>query len=139
MSGFSGDAIHAANAPRRCASSALAGKLGAAIVGVVGRDGGYTAKVADACVIVPTVIPALLTGFALAFARALGEYGSVVFISGNMPMRTEIASLLIITKLEQYDYNGATALALVMLVISFLLLSTINIVQSRVAKEFREG
>ena len=66
--------------------------------------------------------PALLTGFALAFARALGEYGSVIFISGNMPMKTEITPLLIVTKLEQYDYAGATAIAVVMLVASFLLL-----------------
>jgi sulfate transport system permease protein len=64
-------------------------------------------------------MPSLLTGFALAFARALGEYGSVVFISGNMPMKTEIVPLLIITKLEQYDYSGATAIAVVMLVSSF--------------------
>ena len=77
-------------------------------------------------VIVPTVAPALLTGFALAFARAVGEYGSVVFISGNMPMKTEIVPLLIITKLEQYDYAGATAVALVMLVASFVLLLAIN-------------
>ena len=70
-------------------------------------------------VLLPAVLPALLTGFALAFARALGEYGSVVFISGNMPMRTEIVPLLIITKLEQYDYAGATAMAVVMLVASF--------------------
>ena len=70
----------------------------------------------------PDLFPALLTGFALAFARAIGEYGSVVFISGNMPMRTEIAPLLIITKLEQYDYAGATAIAVVMLAISFVLL-----------------
>jgi sulfate transport system permease protein len=80
-------------------------------------------------VILPAVLPALLTGFALAFARALGEYGSVVFISGNMPMRTEITSLLIITKLEQYDYAGATAIAVVMLVASFLLLLLINLLQ----------
>ena len=71
-------------------------------------------------VIFPAVLPALLTGFALSFARALGEYGSVVFISGNMPMRTEIASLLIITKLEQYDYAGATAIATMMLAASFV-------------------
>jgi sulfate transport system permease protein len=77
-------------------------------------------------VIFPTIFPALLTGFALAFARALGEYGSVVFIAGNMPMKTEIASLLIITKLEQYDYAGATAIAVVMLVASFVLLLAIN-------------
>ncbi len=80
-------------------------------------------------VVFPTVAPALLTGFALAFARAIGEYGSVVFISGNMPMKTEIVPLLIITKLEQYDYAGATAVAVVMLVASFLLLLTINILQ----------
>jgi len=80
-------------------------------------------------VIFPTIAPALLTGFALAFARAIGEYGSVVFISGNMPMKTEIVPLLIITKLEQYDYAGATAVAVVMLVASFLLLLTINLLQ----------
>jgi sulfate transport system permease protein len=80
-------------------------------------------------VILPTVAPALLTGFALAFARALGEYGSVVFIAGNMPMKTEIVPLLIITKLEQYDYAGATAVALVMLVVSFMLLLAINVLQ----------
>jgi sulfate transport system permease protein len=80
-------------------------------------------------VIFPTLGPALLTGFALAFARAIGEYGSVVFISGNMPGKTEIIPLLIITKLEQYDYAGATAIALVMLIVSFLLLLTINLLQ----------
>jgi sulfate/thiosulfate transport system permease protein len=80
-------------------------------------------------VVFPTVAPALLTGFALAFARAIGEYGSVVFISGNMPMKTEIVPLLIITKLEQYDYAGATAVAVVMLLASFLLLLTINLLQ----------
>ena len=80
-------------------------------------------------VILPELFPAMLTGFALAFARALGEYGSVVFISGNMPMRTEITPLLIITKLEQYDYRGATAIAVVMLVTSFLLLLLINLLQ----------
>jgi sulfate/thiosulfate transport system permease protein len=80
-------------------------------------------------VVFPTVAPALLTGFALAFARAIGEYGSVVFISGNMPMKTEIVPLLIITKLEQYDYAGATAVALVMLVASFTLLLAINLMQ----------
>jgi sulfate transport system permease protein len=81
-------------------------------------------------VIFPYLVPAWLTGFALAFARAVGEYGSVVFISGNMPMRTEIAPLLIITKLEQYDYAGATAIALVMLVMSFALLLCVNWLQS---------
>jgi len=80
-------------------------------------------------VIVPAIMPALLTGFALAFARAIGEYGSVVFISGNMPMKTEIASLLIIAKLEQYDYAGATAIAVVMLIASFVLLFGINLLQ----------
>jgi sulfate/thiosulfate transport system permease protein len=77
-------------------------------------------------VILPALLPALSTGFALAFARALGEYGSVIFISGNMPMKTEITSLLIVTKLEQYDYAGATAIAVVMLIASFLLLLSIN-------------
>ena len=81
-------------------------------------------------VILPALFPAWITGFALAFARALGEYGSVVFIAGNMPMRTEITSLLIITKLEQYDYAGATAIAVVMLAASFLLLGAINRFQS---------
>jgi sulfate transport system permease protein len=80
-------------------------------------------------VILPSLFPAILTGFALAFARALGEYGSVVFISGNMPMKTEIAPLLIVTKLEQYDYAGATAIATVMLGASFLLLFGINLLQ----------
>ncbi|MFC4809188.1 sulfate ABC transporter permease subunit CysT [Paenibacillus sp. GCM10023250] len=82
-------------------------------------------------VILPELLPALLTGFALAFARGIGEYGSVVFISGNMPMKTEIAPLLIMTKLEQFDYRGATAIALVMLVASFLLLLLINYLQWR--------
>ncbi len=81
-------------------------------------------------VLLPAVLPAALTGFAMAFARAVGEYGSVVFISGNMPMRTEITPLLIITKLEQYDYAGATAIAVVMLVASFALLLTINLLQA---------
>ena len=77
-------------------------------------------------IIFPAIWPALLTGFALAFARAIGEYGSVIFIAGNMPMVSEITPLIIITKLEQYDYAGATAVAVVMLVISFLLLFAIN-------------
>ena len=81
-------------------------------------------------VVVPEVVPAALTGFALAFARALGEYGSVVFISGNMPLRTEITPLLIMTKLEQFDYPGATALAAVMLVVSFVLLLALNRLQA---------
>ena len=80
-------------------------------------------------ILLPELAPSLLTGFALAFARALGEYGSVIFISGNMPMKTEIVPLLIITKLEQYDYRGATAIAVVMLVTSFLLLFLINLLQ----------
>ena len=81
-------------------------------------------------VILPTLGPALLTGFALAFARALGEYGSVIFIAGNMPMVSEITPLLIITKLEQYDYQGATAIAVVMLVAAFALLLGINALQA---------
>ena len=81
-------------------------------------------------IIFPTVLPALLTGFALAFARAIGEYGSVIFIAGNMPMISEITPLMIITKLEQYDYTGATAIAVVMLVISFILLLLINALQA---------
>ena len=85
-------------------------------------------------VILPYLIPAWLTGFALAFARGVGEYGSVVFISGNMPMRTEISPLLIVTKLEQYDYAGATAIATVTLVTSFVLLLTINRLQSWAAR-----
>ena len=88
-------------------------------------------------VLFPVVLPALLTGFALAFARALGEYGSVVFIAGNMPMISEITPLLIITKLEQYDYAGATAIAVVMLVAAFLLLLVINMLQAWARK--RQG
>jgi sulfate transport system permease protein len=92
--------------------------LGASRAGVLGR------------VVLPNLLPAWLTGFALAFARAIGEYGSVVFISGNMPMRTEISPLLIVTKLEQYDYAGATAVALVMLALSFCLLLCVNGLQT---------
>ena len=77
-------------------------------------------------IILPYIAPALVTGFALGFARAIGEYGSVVFIAGNQPMKTEIAPLLIITKLEEYDYAGATSIAVVMLLASFVLLLTIN-------------
>jgi sulfate transport system permease protein len=88
-------------------------------------------------VIFPAVLPALLTGFALSFARALGEYGSVVFISGNMPMRTEVASLLIITKLEQYDTPGATAIATMMLAASFTVLFAINALQWWTARKYR--
>ena len=80
-------------------------------------------------VLLPILTPALLTGFALAFARAVGEYGSVIFIAGNMPMVSEIAPLMIITKLEQYDYVGATAIALAMLMLSFALLLAINLLQ----------
>ena len=80
-------------------------------------------------VIFPEVFPALLSGFSLAFARGLGEYGSVVFIAGNMPMKTEIAPLMIMTKLEQFDYAGATAIAVVMMIISFLCLIMINLIQ----------
>lgn len=92
--------------------------LGASRLAVFGR------------VILPIVLPALITGFALAFARAIGEYGSVIFIAGNMPMVSEITPLLIITKLEQYDYTGATAIAVVMLVASFALLLAINALQA---------
>lgn len=88
-------------------------------------------------VIFPILMPALLTGFALAFARALGEYGSVIFIAGNMPMVSEITPLLIITKLEQYDYAGATAIAVVMLVAAFALLLVINLLQAWARK--RQG
>ena len=85
-------------------------------------------------VVFPTLLPALLTGFALAFARAVGEYGSVIFIAGNIPMVSEITPLMIITKLEQYDYKGATAVASVMLVVSFLLLLVINGLQALTSK-----
>jgi sulfate transport system permease protein len=80
-------------------------------------------------VVFPELLPALLTGFTLALARGLGEYGSVVFISGNMPYSTEVVPLLIVTKLEQYDYPGATALAVVMLAFSFALLLAVNLLQ----------
>ena len=90
-------------------------------------------------VVLPTVAPALLTGFALAFARAVGEYGSVVFISGNLPMRTEIAPLLIVTQLEQYDYAAATAIAAVLLVSSFALLVAINALQRWGVRRFGGG
>lgn len=85
-------------------------------------------------VVLPMLAPALLTGFALAFARAVGEYGSVIFIAGNMPMVSEITPLIIITKLEQYDYVGATAVAAVMLVVSFILLLIINVLQAWTAR-----
>jgi len=76
------------------------------------------------------LFPALLTGFALAFARGVGEYGSVIFIAGNIPYETEIAPLMIITRLEEYDYAGATTIAVVMLVISFFILFLINLIQA---------
>ncbi|QQD22679.1 sulfate ABC transporter permease subunit CysT [Oceanospirillaceae bacterium ASx5O] len=85
-------------------------------------------------VVFPILLPALLTGFALAFARAVGEYGSVIFIAGNIPMVSEITPLMIITRLEQYDYNGATAIAVVMLVFSFILLLAINGLQAWTAR-----
>ncbi|MEN9880387.1 MAG: hypothetical protein RIQ55_1033 [Pseudomonadota bacterium] len=85
-------------------------------------------------VVLPIILPALLTGFALAFARAVGEYGSVIFIAGNLPMVSEIAPLMIITKLEQYDYAGATAIAVVMLFFSFILLLLVNTLQAWTAK-----
>lgn len=88
-------------------------------------------------IILPAVLPALITGFAMSFARALGEYGSVVFISGNMPMKTEIASLLIIAKLEQFDYAGATAIAVVMLVAAFVLLLAVNVIQWVAARRYQ--
>ena len=90
---------------------------------------GASAAQAFARVILPALWPALLTGFALAFARAVGEYGSVIFIAGNMPMKSEIAPLLIVAKLEQYDFAGATAIAVVMLVLSFALMLGINALQ----------
>jgi len=90
-------------------------------------------------VLLPPLIPPLLTGFALAFARSIGEYGSVIFIAGNMPMRTEITSLLIITKLEQYDYAGATAIAVVMLLASFVLLFAINLLQWWSVRRYQGG
>jgi sulfate transport system permease protein len=86
-------------------------------------------------IVFPILLPALLTGFALAFARAVGEYGSVVFIAGNIPMVSEITPLIIITKLEQYDYAGATAIALTMLIISLILLLVINGLQAWTAKK----
>jgi sulfate transport system permease protein len=81
-------------------------------------------------VILPALWPALLTGCSLAFARGIGEYGSVIFIAGNMPLKSEIAPLLIVTKLEQYDYAGATAIAVVMLLLSFALMLAINALQA---------
>jgi sulfate transport system permease protein len=87
-------------------------------------------------VLLPSILPALLSGFTLSFARAIGEYGSVIFISGNMPMKTEIAPLLIVTRLEQYDYAGATAIAGVMLAASFSLLLAANLLQRWTQRRF---
>lgn len=87
-------------------------------------------------IILPELYPAMITGFSLAFSRALGEYGSVVFIAGNMPMKTEITPLIIMTKLEQYDYVGATAIAIVMLSGSFIILLFINFIQWRMNRKF---
>lgn len=87
-------------------------------------------------VILPELFPSIISGFALSFARALGEYGSVVFIAGNMPFKTEISPLIIMTKLEQYDYAGATAVAAVMLVITFFILFVINGLQWLTARKY---
>jgi sulfate transport system permease protein len=87
-------------------------------------------------VLAPALLPAITTGFALAFARALGEYGSVVFISGNLPMRTEVVPLLIMAKLEQFDYAGATAIAIVMLILSFTLILGVNFIQRWTSRRF---
>jgi sulfate transport system permease protein len=89
-------------------------------------------------VVFPEIWPAMVTGFTLAFARALGEYGSVIFISGNIPLKTEITTVLIVARLENYDYAGATALAFSMLVISFLLLFLINYLQARSRRRFEQ-
>jgi ABC-type sulfate transport system permease component len=86
---------------------------------------------------VPALLPAWLTGFALAFARGVGEYGSVIFIAGNMPMKTEILPLLIMVKLDQYDYTGATSIGVLMLVVSFILLLLINLLQRRIETPMR--
>jgi sulfate transport system permease protein len=85
-------------------------------------------------IIAPTLLPAIITGFALAFARAIGEYGSVIFIAGNKPFESEIAPLLVVTRLEEFDYGGAVALAVVLLVVSFALLITINLLERRVSR-----
>jgi sulfate transport system permease protein len=91
-------------------------------------------------VIFPMLLPALMTGFTLAFARAIGEYGSVIFIAGNMPMVSEITPLIIVTKLEQYDYTGAAAVATVMLIVSFALIFSINALQAWNRKRYtRQG
>jgi sulfate transport system permease protein len=100
---------------------------------------GATPTQAFVRVVLPQLLPAWLTGFGLAFARSLGEYGSVVFISGNLPMKTEIAPLLIMTRLEQYDYAGATALATVLLGASFVLLGLLNLLQRRYGRRGGNG
>ena len=87
--------------------------------------------------VLPALFPALLTGTGLAFARAVGEYGSVIFIAGNLPRRTEIAPLLIVIKLEQFDYVGATAIALAMLLIAFVMLAAINLAQRHLLQRSR--
>lgn len=91
---------------------------------------GATAGQRFRLVIFPLLLPAMLTGFALALARGIGEYGAVIFISGNLPLKTEVASLAIVIKLDQYDYAGATAIAIVMLAAAFILLLTINLLQA---------
>jgi sulfate transport system permease protein len=90
-------------------------------------------------VVFPALLPALLTGFALAFARAVGEYGSVIFIAGNIPFVSEITPLMIITRLEEFDYQGATAIASVMLIVSFVLLLVINLLQGWTARSTRRS
>jgi sulfate transport system permease protein len=90
-------------------------------------------------VLLPAIMPALITGFTMAFARAIGEYGSVIFIAGNMPMFSEITPLLIVSRLEQYDYAGATAIAVVMMIISFALLLVINLFQAWQARRILKG
>ena len=120
---------HGAAGPRgtRRRSGGSGGQSGGhAVAGLLARDSAER-------------VAGLVTGFALAFARALGEYGSVVFISGNMPLKTEITSLLIITKLEQYDYAGATAIAVMMLVASFVILLAINTLQWWVSRGYQRG
>jgi sulfate transport system permease protein len=90
-----------------------------------------------AFVVLPGLLPALISGVSLAFARAVGEYGSVVFIAGNLPLKTEIAPLIIVIKLEQYDYAGAAAVGLAMVVIAFAMLAVVNAVQMRLAERGR--
>ena len=89
-------------------------------------------------ILAPVSLPALVTGAALAFARAAGEYGSVIFIAGNMPMKTEIAALLVVTKLEEYDYTGASAIAVAMLALSFVVMLSLNLLQWRLQRKVGE-